>query len=293
MSFNFFPATPCPRHLLPMSQVCLRLLSRNSKSAPQASPRWRSLLTTPTGCRDWHGYEKPAGFGLGFAGVGVQVWHLYPSKNLYPSHGYGGFDPISNSARTGINALQHCQLSPSTPSKTSIHARFRVFLLLSAHHQHVAWKQVERSQDKEGAWVCITHSPKMVCVFIQYICVIHLLINFFLYSTGLCWLETTQRSLHPFWRFPHLFRRDNEVPTPPGHFDNHIDVTTRFPQLPATLMTHFGVTLRFPHPFRRDVEVPTPISTWCGGSRTHFDVMTMSPTSSNPSRCDEELSAPR
>ena len=33
--------------------------------------------------RDYHKYEKPMGFSLGFAGVGVQVWHLYPSKNPY------------------------------------------------------------------------------------------------------------------------------------------------------------------------------------------------------------------
>ncbi len=40
---------------------------------------------------------NPGGKVTGVTGVGVRV------EILYPSHGYGGFDPSSNSVRNGVN----------------------------------------------------------------------------------------------------------------------------------------------------------------------------------------------
>ena len=42
--------------------------------------------------RDQHGYEKPAGFGPGLAGVGVRVGHSNPAKNPYPIWGWRVLD---------------------------------------------------------------------------------------------------------------------------------------------------------------------------------------------------------
>ena len=103
-------------------------------------------------CRIARGMGNPRVNVTGCPGVRVRVAKIVPPKNPYPSHGYDGFDPNSNSARKR-DRLPAQQLR----------------LCISAHHNHQPPRKHEQDSKGGGIGGASTHFPSRYVIYSQFI----------------------------------------------------------------------------------------------------------------------------